>query len=149
MSRFVNDEDVRAVVRRLEACTLELPEFHHANHLAVGLAYLQAADFEGAMQLMRASLQRFSAHHGKMGYHETITRFWLWKLQQLTEANPGLGLAKLCDLAALQLGNKELIFRYYDRERLMGPEARERWIPPHREAPGECEILVRSPPAGM
>jgi hypothetical protein len=32
---------------------------------------------------MRAGLRRFIAHHGKNGYHVTITEFWLERVERL------------------------------------------------------------------
>lgn len=107
--RFDNDEQVWSLVGKFERCELELVEFDHANHLAVGMAYLSAGDFPEALARMRTSLQRFSGHHGKQGYNETITRFWLMKLAEVE----GPCLWQRANQAAVVLGNKDLIFDFY------------------------------------
>ena len=129
MVGFSCDEEVNDVMRKFEACDFTLEEFRHAYHLAVGMAYLEEG-FDVAMERMRTSLQRFSTHHGKMGYHETITRFWLMKLEEIRTRHEGEPLWKLSNLAAEMLGNKDLIFDYYEKEVLMSDEARKHWVAP-------------------
>jgi hypothetical protein len=123
--RFISDEEVWQVVDRFERCQYSLEEFDHCFHLAVGLAYLSRATFADATEQMRTSLQRFSTHHGKQGYHETITRFWLMKLSELQ----GGELWKRANEAASKL-DKTLIFEYYERDNLMNDEARQSWVSP-------------------
>ena len=127
MRRFASDDEVWALVRRFEQCELSLSEFDHGCHLAVGMAYLAAADLEGAMARMRLNLQRFSAHHGKMGYHETMTRFWMLKLKALRH---GKQLWQEANEAATRLANKDMIFKYYERGVLMSEAARQQWVEP-------------------
>jgi len=127
--RFRTDAEVWSVVEKFEQCEFSLAEFDHANHLAVGLAYLSESGFDEALTRMRSALKRFSGHHGKQGYHETITRFWLMKLAEI----PGNGaLWERVNRAAELLADKELIFQYYEREVLLSAEARERWVLPQR-----------------
>ena len=130
--RFRSDAEVWSVVEKFESCTFELAEFDHGRHLAVGMAYLSAESFEEAMRRMRASLQQFSAHHGKTGYHETITRFWLEQLREVRASEQGEELWALCNRAAERLADKELIFAYYSRELLTSADARENWVAPRR-----------------
>lgn len=124
---FDRDDEVWNVVKKFEACAYTLSEFDHGRHLAVGLAYLSSGSFEAAMARMRESLVRFSTHHGKMGYHETITRFWLLKLDAMRDGKP---LWQVANEAAARLGNKDLIFDHYEREVLLSAEAREGWVEP-------------------
>jgi len=78
----MTDAEILTLVDRLERCLLGKEEFHHRDHLAVAVVYLYSADIETAMDRMRASLQRFAAHHGVTGlYHETLTRFWLRQVE--------------------------------------------------------------------
>ncbi len=128
------DAEVWSFVEKFERCELELAEFDHADHLAVGMAYLSAAGFAEALARMRTSLQRFSAHHGKPyqeTYHETITRFWLMKLAEVS----GPSLWERVNRAVETLGNKDLIFDFYDRETLMSAAARNQWVFPQRLKP--------------
>lgn len=117
------------MVDQLERCLLDKNDFHHRDHLAVAVAYLFAADFEAALDRMRATLLRFSAHHGVCDrYHETLTRFWMEQAEKYTERSLCLNEAVRRVQAALP--DKDLPFAYYRRETLEAPEARTQWVRP-------------------
>lgn len=104
-------------VRRFECCEYALEEFRHSEHLKVAWTYIRLYGYEAAVSRMRAGLQRFSAYHNKSGYNETITVFWMRKLQQQCAE----------DLREMP---KDTLFLYYMRERVMSEEAKKRWIEP-------------------
>ena len=108
-------------VRRFESCMYALEEFDHAEHLKVAWTYLQLCGYEAALARMRAGLLRFSAHYNKSGYNETITVFWLRKLQQHCGEDSGRVFPE---------AGKEALFRHYTRERVMSDEAKRAWIEP-------------------
>jgi len=125
----VTDAEILTMVDRLERCLLGKEEFHHRDHLTVAVVYLYSADMETAMSRMRAALKRFAAHHqvSKL-YHETLTRFWLQEVEQ--GLNRGVCLEQSVRQAQARLGDKNLVFDYYTRERINSQEAREKWLPP-------------------
>lgn len=104
-------------VGRFERCEYALEEFRHTEHLKVAWTYLQLYGYDAAVSKMRGGLERFSAHHNKSGYNETITVFWMRKLQQQCAED-------LCEMP------KETLFLHYTRERVMSDEAKKRWIEP-------------------
>ena len=108
-------------VRRFEGCEYALEEFSHSQHLKVAWTYLELYGYEAALARMRAGLLRFSAHHRKSGYNETITVFWLKKLQTHGEND-------LTD--ALEKVDKDMLFRHFTRERVMSDEAKQHWVEP-------------------
>jgi hypothetical protein len=123
----MNDAQILTLVDRFERCLLAKDEFRHRDHLTVAVAYLYASDFPSAMDRMRASLQRFAAHHGVGGlYHETITRFWLEQAEQRLDRRACLSAAVL--KVQNELGDKGLLSRYYSKQVLDSREARERWV---------------------
>jgi hypothetical protein len=132
LEREMTDGEILTLVDRLERCLLSPSEFHHHQHLAVATAYLYTSDFESALDLMRASLCRFVAHHGGNRYHETATRFWM--IQVETHLDRSLCLGNAVERITVALGNKDLIHAYYSRERLDSAEARQSWIPPDLQA---------------
>ena len=125
----MTDAEILTLVDQLERCLLGKEEFHHRDHLAVATAYLYAADFETAMDRMRASLKRFAAHHSVTKlYHETLTRFWLQQVEAKLDRR--LCLAASVNKIQEQLGDKNLAFEYYSRERINSKEARKSWLEP-------------------
>jgi hypothetical protein len=125
----MNDAQILTLVDRFERCLLAKNEFHHRDHLAVAVVYLYASDFPSAMDRMRASLQRFAAHHGVLGlYHETLTRFWLQQVEERLDR--GACLTESVEKMQRELGDKGVVSRYYSKQLLDSLEARDRWVEP-------------------
>lgn len=125
----MTDAKILTLVDRLERFLLAKEQFHHRDHLTVATVYLYAADFETAMDRMRASLKRFAAHHGVTGlYHETLTRFWLLQVEKYMDHNQCLeaSVRKVHE----HLSDKNRAFEYYSRERIESKEAKETWLMP-------------------
>ena len=108
-------------VRRFECCEYGLKEFGHQEHLKVAWTYLHLYGYDSALCRMREGLLRFSAHHNRSGYNETITVFWMRNLQAHCGEDP---------VEVLQEANKLLLFRHFSRERAMSEEAKRQWIEP-------------------
>jgi hypothetical protein len=137
------EAEIANTVQKFEACAFRLEEFTHARHITVACWYLATLPYEAALARMRSGLQRFIQHHGKDGYHETITRFWMILLDQALRTAPeewGL-TARLAHVVA-QYPDKNVLFRYYTRERVLSEEARKGWIEPDLQTLGS-EISVR------
>src|ERR1051325_1188905 len=78
MNEYFKDEaEVHALVRGFEKCTIDPGQFKHYQHLAVALWYVMHFPYPEASEKMRRGIQKLAASYGKMGYHETITLFWL------------------------------------------------------------------------
>ena len=125
----MNDAQILTLVDRFERCLLAKDEFHHRDHLAVAVVYLYASDLPSAMDRMRASLQRFAAHHGvRRLYHETITRFWLQQAEQRLDRS--LCLSESVQKVQSELSDKGLISQFYGKQVLDSHEAKEQWVEP-------------------
>jgi hypothetical protein len=123
--------DLQRIVRAFERCEFLPEEFHHADHLTVITHYLERMPLRRALSEMRAALVRFSAHHNRKGYNETITRFWIAKVAQVLATLPNdLPLAELLSRVREQLSSKELVFEYYSRERVLSEDAKQQWVEP-------------------
>jgi hypothetical protein len=128
-------EQLRALVAGFEATTLPYPEWTHAAHLSVGVCYLAWYGPDGALDRVRDGLRRYNAAHAhhpmRVGYHETITRFWLWVVQQhVRQMASGRPLAEVANGVIAACTDRNLPFTYYSRERLMSDDARHRWVEP-------------------
>lgn len=125
----MTDAEILTLADRLERCLLAKEEFHHRDHLAIAVVYLYAADFDSALDRMRASLKRFAGHHSVTGlYHETLTRFWLQQVEQRIDR--GMCLSESVHRMQAQLSDKNLPSEFYSRELLNSPEAKARWMEP-------------------
>lgn len=124
--------EIEEVVRKFETCEYENHEFYHSRHLAVAAWYLASFPPEIALEKMRSALLRFTQHHGRKGYHETITRFWLVVVQEFMRTAPGQNSFpdKVNELIR-RYSDKNLLFEFYDRERVMSDEARRSWLEPN------------------
>lgn len=124
-------EAIAATVLKFERCQFSPQEFHHLDHLTVITCYLEQMPLRQALVHMRERLKQFTAYHNAKGYNETITRFWIAKVAETLAAESGEHpLPEVVERVHAVLGNKELPFQYYSRERAMSEEARARWIAP-------------------
>ena len=116
---------------------LPLAEWSHQAHLTVGIWYLSRMPAAAATPLIRDGIWHYNesqgvTNTGVRGYHETITRFYIWSIgKYLAGADRSRALLDLTNgLLASPFGSKEFPFRYYSRERLLSPEARRFWVEP-------------------
>ena len=129
--RFKDEEEIRSLVNAFEACTLNPEEFKHFQHLAVALWYLAHNPYEEAAEKMRNGIKKLAAAYGKMGYHETVTEFWLrmvWKF--IGDAPPTESITSVTNRLIADDDNKERIYEYYSSELLNSAEAKSRWVEP-------------------
>lgn len=139
---YRNEAAIREVVDKFEACVYAPEEFVHACHLTVAAWYLFTLPEDLALSRMRESLLRFTAHHGKQAYHETITRFWMQLIaEHLRRQEPELSdVQRINDVVARY--PKETLFDYYSRDRVMSDNAKRDWIEPDLREIGSRESLV-------
>jgi hypothetical protein len=133
---FRTTEEILALVRRFEDCTLPREEWTHAAHLTVALWHLLQFDWPEAVTRVRARIKRYNAAHGipatpTGGYHETLTLFWLRVVRRFLEAerNEARALVHLANELAAN-ADKGLPLKHYTRELLFSPEARAEWVEP-------------------
>ena len=140
--RYKSDAEVEEVVHRFECCEFAIDEFDHVSHLTVAVVYLARYGEAVAMDRMRESLLRFSRHHGRMGYHETITQFWLRMVAAEPAASQPLYL-RANEIVSM-FADKDLVFQYYTRERLMSDVAKKEWVEPDLKKVPSTEYRVPS-----
>jgi hypothetical protein len=128
---FQTVAEIEAVVRAFEACAVAPEEFSHRAHLTVALWYLTLAPMNEATERMRSGLQRFIAHHGRQGYHETITLFWLKLVRHfLDQADANRPLPDLANELFARFGNSQFLFAHYSRELVHTATAKTTWVAP-------------------
>jgi hypothetical protein len=141
---YRDEAEIGALVRGFEECSLPFARWTHEAHLTVAVWYLVRCAPEVAAERIRAGIQRFNLANGvaqtpQRGYHETITRFYIWAVRRyLAERGAGAGAGSLLDLTngllASRYGDRSLPLDYYTRDHLMSWEARTGWVEPDRRA---------------
>ncbi len=128
---YSDEGEIRAIVQRFEGCDFRIEEFTHARHLTVAAWYLMEFPPDDARVRMRTGLLRFLEHHGKQGYHETITRFWMELIGSFLRPMPdGVSPVNKVNRVLKQYGRKGVLFEYYTRELVMSDVAKGEWVEP-------------------
>jgi pyrimidine operon attenuation protein/uracil phosphoribosyltransferase len=132
-----HDGDLERLASRFVAATLPKPEWTHLAHLKVGAWHVDRYGPAEALARLRTRITRLNERHGTInsassGYHETITRAYVRLLAQFLDAcPPGLLLGdRAARLVSGPLADKNVLFAFYSRDRLMSPRARAEWVEP-------------------
>jgi len=127
--------EVQDLVSGFEATTLPYARWTHAAHLTVAFWYLLWYGPDEAVGRVRTGLRRYNAAHPgepmRVGYHETITRFWLQVVHDEMKRTAIDGtLADLANRLIAACADRDLPLRYYTRAHLMSDDARARRVEP-------------------
>lgn len=142
---FKNDAEVEVLVREFETCTIHPAEFRHHQHLAVALWYVTRLSYPEAIDKMRLGIQRLAAAYGKMGYHETITLFWLEMVRGFVAENRGeASIVNLANQLAAKFADKNLINEYYSSEVINSAMAKAEWVAPDLKALELAKVAFKS-----
>lgn len=130
-------KDTHEIVRGFIDRTLEESRFSHQAHLIVGLWYLQWYPSAQVTSMLRQNIKAFNEAKGgentdTSGYHETITRFYVWAIEQfLLTTDKDLPLDNLAQqLLASPVAQKDYPLQYYNKETLFSVTARKQWVAP-------------------
>jgi hypothetical protein len=128
---FNGDDEVRVLVEDFEACAFHPSEFRHYQHLTVALWYLSHFTYDEAAERMKAGIRRLAATYGKMGYHETITEFWLRVVSNfLARGRVRDSIAVKANQLIARYDDKNLVSEHYSAELLGSAKAKEEWVEP-------------------
>jgi len=138
---FASDEDLEALVSGFENCTLPRARWTHRAHLGVGLVYCDRMPAPVALALLRERIRRYNVASGgensaTAGYHETITRFYVYIVRRFIAeereewSSAEATLAERANRLYLRYGDRDLPRRYYSEARLFSVEARASWVEP-------------------
>ncbi|MGH7466679.1 MAG: hypothetical protein ACRENP_01710 [Longimicrobiales bacterium] len=130
------DARILELVAAFEACAVARQAWDHRAHLVYALVMLlRHGQQEGARRIREGILRYNAAQRIEQtlsgGYHESITRFYIWVVQRFVI---GADLTEPMHVLARELyarcGDRDLPFQYYSRERLMSWQARTEWVEP-------------------
>ncbi len=110
----------------LEGDTLPASAFDHAAHVRAAYLYLKGRGFFDGMAAFRASLLRFAERHGAAAkYHETITMAFLAVIHERLHGERSADGWPQFAAGNPDLFARDFLERYYRRETLASPRARE------------------------
>ncbi len=131
--------DIEQLVRQFEAHTLPKEEWTHQAHLVVGFWYAWHNDFSQALLKLRKGITSYNESVGtpntdNMGYHETITQYWLiliyWYMEHQESRNLENALNQFLNSP---LRKKYGPLAYYSKGCLFSPLARKSWVKPDKK----------------
>ena len=136
------DIDWTDLVHRFNEQTLRKEEWTHEAHLVTGLWHLlEYKKIERAMCYLRPRIIIRNHRVGvpntdSRGYHETITVFWLRRLQIFIQERQSRDFNELVGtlLNEADFFLKDYILRFYCKDILMSPRARGMYIPCNMES---------------
>jgi hypothetical protein len=120
------------LIAAVEARTLPIEAFTHAEHVRLAWSYLRRLPVLDALATFRDALQGFAGHHGKATlYHETITVACMLmvfeRMGAMREASWEEFAHRNVDLLTWKNGP---FFQYYPADVLSDPRARSTFVLP-------------------
>ena len=133
---LVPEVDVADLAARFAVPSLRKAEWTHVAHLAVGAWHVDRYGAADALVCLRDGIRRLNVSIGgantpSSGYHETITAAYVTLLAAFLDTCPELPLAdRIVRLLTSPLADRDMLFTFYSRERLLSIDARARWVDP-------------------
>ena len=134
---FPDDAAVEDIVRGFLDRTLVRARWTHHAHIVVAIWHIRRYGEARALELLRDRIWSYNQAVGTpntdtSGYHETITRFFVWQVGRFLDGAPkDSPFHRLVnDLAARPEGRKERPFDFWSQDRLMSVEGRRGWVAP-------------------
>lgn len=126
------DAELDDLVQRFQTCTLLKHEWTHAAHMAVGTWHVAHFGTDETLTRLRSAIQLLNVSLGGVnddanGYHETITRAYVTLIAG--QAADGSAAAVRRVLGG-PLAAKDVLLRFYSKDRLMSVAARRGWVEP-------------------
>ena len=123
--------EVARLVTAFDDDSVALEGFHHRQHLIVAAHTAATRPPDVALGHVRRGLLALLARHGKDGYHETVTAFWMHALRARLLLQPAEWSLeqRLGDVVAWAETTRPLE-THYSCERLADPVARQTFLEP-------------------
>lgn len=142
---YQTDDEIRALVSAFEACSFHPSEFRHYQHLTVALWYVWHLSPNEASVKMTEGIRRLAETYGKMGYHETITLFWLRIVANFVAGHRANGtVSETANTLIDRCNDKDLIGQFYSAELLATDKAKAEWVEPDLKALPESTATVQA-----
>ena len=133
----MNSTDAAAMIRDFESGVYPKENWTHQAHFIMAFWYCFHQPIPGAIRSIKNGIKHYNICVGGQntddaGYHETITVFFTRQVIQFLSQSKDLDDIDqlLEDLLAQPFLKKDFMLNYYSKERLMGRDARKRWVEP-------------------
>lgn len=144
-SHYKSDDEIRTLVSAFEACSFHPSGFRHYQHLTVALWYVWHLPPDEATAKMTKGIRRLAETYGKMGYHETITLFWLRIVANFVAEHRGkCSLTATTNALIERCDDKDLIRQFYSAELLATDKAKAEWVEPDLKVLPELTSTVHA-----
>lgn len=134
---YPDDAAIERIAADFRACTLPKAAWTHAAHFAAALWLIARCPDVVPERDMPGMIRRYNESVGGVnsdssGYHETITLASIRATKAFldTEIAPRAVHESHAALMAGPCGDKNWLFAYWSRDRLMSPGARRTWMEP-------------------
>lgn len=132
---------IQELVQQFQEKSPPASAWTHEAHLIVALSYLRQYSKLEATCYLRTGIITYHSSQGGIhsktsGYHETLTLFWVWAVEQFLKSAEAQDLNLAQQTKAFlesKWANKDLPLQYYSKEHLMSLEARTYWQAPDRK----------------
>jgi hypothetical protein len=126
------------IVDGFRSKTLPVKEWTHEAHLITGLWHVAELGYENALAEMRLNIPTYNESVGGMntdtgGYHDTITVFWVWLLNEFWNrySTKGKSFERVCNqFLHSKYSDRGNAFIFYTKEYLFTKEARLSLVEP-------------------
>lgn len=124
------------IIAGFENRTLPKSKWTHEAHLIVSLWHCINYNHEETIYLLRTKIKLYNETVGTPnteieGYHETLTRFWVWQTNQFLQESESKDFDQICSSFILSnRSSKEAPLQYYSKEILFSNKARTEWVKP-------------------
>ena len=132
----VTDSEIADLVALFSSKQLPKKMWTHEAHLTVGLWYVKHFGKEKATCLLRSGIITYNESVGTVnspygGYHETLTLFWVWVIDNFEKRNPETLFRELVNtFLDSAYAARDLPLRFYSKSTLFSTEARAVWVRP-------------------
>lgn len=127
------------LIEEFENCTLPKEEWTHANHFVMALWYCIKYPLPEAVQKISGGIRGYNESVGGVntedaGYHETITLFYISTIAGyvVTRGVMDFNEEVVGEFLRQPFLDREYVWGYYSKERLMSKEARLGWRAPDK-----------------
>jgi len=139
MIRKIAYTDIQRLIWLFENQQLARTEWNHEAHLIAAVWYVNRHNMSVANEMVKGFIIRHNQSVGtpnsdKEGYHETLTRFWLWTVARFLDGKRQKSIEEQCqEIVKSSIASRDYPLQYYSQDLLWSVKARRQWVRPDLE----------------